>query len=1539
MKTINVTNPSAHGRTGLLRACIPFALGEVANESALQGWTVNWRGADVPTYWTAVGAAHRDGSVRYAQAEWRGTVPGDGAAVAPTVVAQVVERANTAPPAASFPLATVFGNLGLTVSYTDPENGQSYSADVLARARAGTNNATLTTTDAGGRRLVRAEGYMGRGQHHEALRAGGWNTNTAAVLTDGNLHVRTWWEFGSGDTFGTLTILFANDAAYPTPSQPLDGSGRATPTDPGVLDDPLQRHIENLRVTFDDPSGTLHWRSWWTDSWDEGHGRGMWGRTQAVNGTGYRVWSMPIEGLAADQSWGVRFSFARSAGEASVLARFPYAFQGMPTQDTWRAAVRSGSLPGSWSSDSVSISGGWMFPLIEVDQAQLDAWFQRGPTVHAQVMNGSIHGTLGSANTPNLDPWNLLGAKYAPSGGSTGRNYGGFQEGAIHLTGSPWELYYYVGAQLREFTARHGWIWGMEHQPRTWVGQPSQETCWYKGSALRPESFNRWGRYTGAHDQNAPRPQYRGSRARDDNPQAFITYGDSTVTVDTSDNSFNTTVGWLRVPEAGSSIQVSGFRSFANNVGTFDVASATATKIIVRPRGTQTLRDGETPGLTIRIDAWPWNQFDSAHHGIRPLALVALWTQDPVFLDLVGEHGREQALWYCEHTYSNTSAGGESWRSNWRPLMILYHAWLVTGESYFADSASRRIDQWIDGPVSWRADVPGPPHPGPSGWVRCVGTFKGGASQLYQACDGPPETRVNTNTEIAPWQHSLATPFLLSLGFDFAVAWGTAAERAVSVVHSSVRAVLMGASAINPTRISAAAAGLLDACWGSAGFDYRRTLQPRQSAPDLTTDWGWCRNQLVADYGGTHGEFFDVLASLTNWIYSFGSGNAGENTNHNFTLETYKAFADLRADAGLVERADFLTAGLRSFFPRLLQGADYDSQFGFAIDSYLATNDPPTVAFIGTPLVGNAPLEVAFDATASRIPSGTRGDAVARWWFRYSPGDEPDAQAALGTAEAILTPIWTYDTAGTFTVRLEIEDSLGQTAVLERTDYVTTSALDPPVAWIVGFPTSGYAPLEVAFQSTGGGGRPSSWAWDFGDGNTSTEEHPIHEYTTPGIYDVTLVVENAAGADTMTRYEYVTALAVPQTAPVASFTLDVAAGTAPLTVTITNTSTNLVAPSYLWDFGDGEGSGEADPGTHTYTDAGSYTLSLTIVDVGGTSYAQAQVVVSASPVSVTVVPEVLRVRSEMPAPSVETGHALTLAPLALASRILPPTVTTNLSAVSPVAVERVHVLYTAAPLSLVSEMPAPAVAVGITVTPPDGPLALAADLPTPLISTNTSTSVEVTVPPLKLASAMPAPAVAVDVTIVPAADALSLVSGIPAPTIETGRRDPVDVIYTAAPLALASDLPAPAVTGDCNIVPDVLEHFLALLQPVVSSVRNATFTPAAPLRLFGTFPAPTVTTGDSVTVTVEPLALVAAIPDPTVMTSRSTTVVPAPLALVADFPAPTVLAGTSGEVFLDPLGLTATLLTPSVYANETAAREVVSLVGSVRMVYHLEGSV
>ncbi len=145
-------------------------------------------------------------------------------------------------------------------------------------------------------------------------------------------------------------------------------------------------------------------------------------------------------------------------------------------------------------------------------------------------------------------------------------------------------------------------------------------------------------------------------------------------------------------------------------------------------------------------------------------------------------------------------------------------------------------------------------------------------------------------------------------------------------------------------------------------------------------------------------------------------------------------------------------------------------------------------------------------------------------------------------------------------------------------------------------PTSGKTPLTVNFTDTSDTS-PIQWLWNFGDGTNSTEQNPVHIFTTAGTYNVTLRAWNDLGSDTMEKVGYITVR--DPAAPVANFTGTPATGTAPLTVTFNDTSTNLPT-GWLWTFGDGTNATEQNP-VHMYSTPGNYTVSLNVTNEDGSN--------------------------------------------------------------------------------------------------------------------------------------------------------------------------------------------------------------------------------------------------------------------------------------------------------------------------------------------------
>ncbi len=162
-----------------------------------------------------------------------------------------------------------------------------------------------------------------------------------------------------------------------------------------------------------------------------------------------------------------------------------------------------------------------------------------------------------------------------------------------------------------------------------------------------------------------------------------------------------------------------------------------------------------------------------------------------------------------------------------------------------------------------------------------------------------------------------------------------------------------------------------------------------------------------------------------------------------------------------------------------------------------------------------------------------------------------------------------------------------------------------PVASFTKSVASGVAPLSVTLTDTSSNG-PTSWSWNFGDGTpVSTLQSPVHVFSAAGSYDVTLTATNAVGSNTSAAQ--VVTVTAPSAVPVASFTKSVASGVAPLSVTLTDTSSNGPT-SWSWDFGDGTPVSTLQSPVHVFSAAGSYNVTLTATNAAGSNTSAAQVV-------------------------------------------------------------------------------------------------------------------------------------------------------------------------------------------------------------------------------------------------------------------------------------------------------------------------------------------
>ncbi len=237
----------------------------------------------------------------------------------------------------------------------------------------------------------------------------------------------------------------------------------------------------------------------------------------------------------------------------------------------------------------------------------------------------------------------------------------------------------------------------------------------------------------------------------------------------------------------------------------------------------------------------------------------------------------------------------------------------------------------------------------------------------------------------------------------------------------------------------------------------------------------------------------------------------------------------------------------------------------------LGSTVPPVADFTHQSKIGAAPLTVQFTDQSTGY--------IENWYWDFGDGESSIEQS----------PEHTFAVNDTYNVTLTASNSEGSDSKT-YTAYVSDTS---PVAAFSADITHGENPMTVTFtdESTGS---VDAWLWDFGDGFTSTDQNPVHVYTSVDTFDVTLTASGPDGADQMVKEAFII---VTEPLPVAKFCADVNEGPAPLTIQFSDSSKGPIN-TWFWDFGDGNNSTDQHP-QHVYTKVDTYTVTLIVTGPGG----------------------------------------------------------------------------------------------------------------------------------------------------------------------------------------------------------------------------------------------------------------------------------------------------------------------------------------------------
>jgi PKD repeat protein len=380
--------------------------------------------------------------------------------------------------------------------------------------------------------------------------------------------------------------------------------------------------------------------------------------------------------------------------------------------------------------------------------------------------------------------------------------------------------------------------------------------------------------------------------------------------------------------------------------------------------------------------------------------------------------------------------------------------------------------------------------------------------------------------------------------------------------------------------------------YGSSGvrsYSYNQTNDTWNSYSTGLPNSGSYRMNQFGDINGDG--YLDIIAYLgpTGYVY-LGDGNGNWIQDATFTMPSPGYFSAMRVDGDVDHdgREDIVVQAEQGSFPT------YKNQ----LKLYSPWNEPTAIS--GQILKPNGGETV--------IAGSTR---IIKWLSAIPPVEEP-ANVTIQISKQGLNGPWTtivnnYPNSGFY--QWMVTDGASQSCYininLTTANYTysivsdsnfTIVDLTPSLIVDAHGPYIGDAGQPIQFTgSVTNGIPPFIWLWNFGDGNISSMQNPLHSYNQPGAYQVILTCtdsQNQQGNDTTV------AIINQSYGPVADFNFF---PTNPLPndmiqfIDLSYDSSGDIIVSWTWDFGDGNTSTLQHP-TNTYSLNGSYLVNLTVTN-------------------------------------------------------------------------------------------------------------------------------------------------------------------------------------------------------------------------------------------------------------------------------------------------------------------------------------------------------
>ncbi|NJK93807.1 MAG: PKD domain-containing protein [Bacteroidales bacterium] len=195
-----------------------------------------------------------------------------------------------------------------------------------------------------------------------------------------------------------------------------------------------------------------------------------------------------------------------------------------------------------------------------------------------------------------------------------------------------------------------------------------------------------------------------------------------------------------------------------------------------------------------------------------------------------------------------------------------------------------------------------------------------------------------------------------------------------------------------------------------------------------------------------------------------------------------------------------------------------------------------------------------------------------------------------GVVDTSANPMHTYLKAGIYKVCLSVKDVITGCSDMACMEVVVGSILcKADYSFVVNNTTNAVSFNDASINA-------NKWYWDFNDGNNSYSGNPVHQFVSPGVYNICLVTFDTISKCQSKRCDVITVGQI-DTSKYCKAEFSFFVNHTTNEVSFKNQSIGKIQKGY-WNFGDGLFDYEENP-IHKFTKPGVYQVCANIVDSSG----------------------------------------------------------------------------------------------------------------------------------------------------------------------------------------------------------------------------------------------------------------------------------------------------------------------------------------------------